>query len=575
MWKCTNPDCGKTNFDDLLAACRFCKTKRATAELEPPQISPTRPHAVKTPEVRTPQLASPQVAKVSGPEVTTPKVTTPQMPATQPATPVLPSPQLKSAPIDKPTVVPVSKAPQQPVTSPPSKDLAQPAQSPSKPGPSTATNTAAKTTPSEPSGDDLEPNKSSAVPQEQMDGFIEQMLSHEAEVGFPVFSVTDCNSFHTSGYLWVRYAAKMVLNKRWDPGPTAIVNFDQHADTGKGDSPFVASDRWGAKIVPALKALGFPACYVSVFNGSTGAMGTGLYARDGSAKNLETKPPGLSADNKASAGFWMEIEKLIGPIKYVFVAIDRDVLKDNFTQWGDGAVGGYKALVEKMDLVLAPLLDRSNGAALPLARGSEGNTVSRRDPARVIGFDVNGLPDHYDLWNKQIAVRTKCDWENGLAGELGAYEDSAKKWFGSDTVSRILLYSGSSPYEYPATPQECNCWDFLWYIAGLRLKNVFGQKEWSYILNEKDKPAFGHGQRSFSFYSRKKFGREFALKVTMAPKVLNEYKAGAKTEMGDAAFKLGSFSCTAAVTNQFTAKTLGMPEKVSVAEMKSKTGAFK
>lgn len=101
-------------------------------------------------------------------------------------------------------------------------------------------------------GEETTANKSSVVILDDMNAFIDKMIARD--VGFPVFSVSDCNSFHTSGYLWALYGlrkARLVYDDGDAAAPALFLNFDQHTDAGSAGN-MVASDRWGA---PALSQL--------------------------------------------------------------------------------------------------------------------------------------------------------------------------------------------------------------------------------------------------------------------------------------------------------------------------------
>ncbi|MBK9261217.1 MAG: hypothetical protein IPM54_15605 [Polyangiaceae bacterium] len=100
-----------------------------------------------------------------------------------------------------------------------------------------------------PNGKESYSNSSSRVLREDMNHFVGEML--RANLGFPVFSVSDCNSFHTSGYLWSTYAIRRVRESNSNDA-VVILNFDQHNDVGDAGDDLVASDRWGA---PALAYL--------------------------------------------------------------------------------------------------------------------------------------------------------------------------------------------------------------------------------------------------------------------------------------------------------------------------------
>ncbi len=103
-------------------------------------------------------------------------------------------------------------------------------------------------------------NASSRILKDDANQFIDRML--EKKIGFPVFSVCDCNSFHTTGYIWGTYALRAVASEDED-APVAFINFDQHPDTGGGD--FVGSDTWGDALLANVKN----GCYISIGNAGT------------------------------------------------------------------------------------------------------------------------------------------------------------------------------------------------------------------------------------------------------------------------------------------------------------------
>ena len=180
-----------------------------------------------------------------------------------------------------------------------------------------------------------EANKSSAVPRTQMDAFVDALVAQNP--GFPLFTVSDNNSFHTSGYLWGLYAVKQ-LKKKNLVGPVAVVNFDSHQDAGKKGHALVASDRWGGVLVTALVEAGYPSCYVSSFNRPGGTNSIVMY---GGGKG-PSPPDKLSLVDLGEAGvkktfkdLWTAMRAYFeADIEYVFFTIDRDVLNRSHTQWG-------------------------------------------------------------------------------------------------------------------------------------------------------------------------------------------------------------------------------------------------
>jgi hypothetical protein len=242
-----------------------------------------------------------------------------------------------------------------------------------------------------------EKNKSSLVPRAQMDEFVAG-LTEQQPLGFPVFSVSDCNSFHTSGYLWGLYAGKMASQNGLTDGAIAIANFDQHKDIDPPSDPTpgqkgVASDRWGKPLVWALNDLGYDACYVSACNPPGDQVDS--YASTGNRERHYSKK-GKIEDYES---FWNDIEENIGkPIRYVFVTIDRDVIKSNFTQWGDGPIASPQELLKNMFEVLQPVFGLGSNYSGFLAKGTIQNTINKVLPkALLIGFDVTGLPEHSQI----------------------------------------------------------------------------------------------------------------------------------------------------------------------------------
>jgi hypothetical protein len=309
----------------------------------------------------------------------------------------------------------------------------------------------------------MESNKSSAVPSEQMDSFIENLIELKPSLGFPVFSVCDCNSFHTTGYLWGMYAARSLQQLGLPKGPVAIVNFDSHADTGKKDSQVVAIDRWGGMLVNSMAKAGFPACYLSVFNHPNGE-GSAFSATEGAKKSAKLPTIGKALDqSKTFLDFWGKVETYFGKkIQYVFVSIDRDVLKNNYTQWGDGAIADHEALMVAMRTALAPL---------------EVLKTSAQKTATLIGFDITGLPECNAVMKAPSDSKRMADkvWED-LDKELVALHSFAHTEFLSAGpkagLSDIIFFSGSVSYQGPfgGDKDEEDCWNFKGNLtSGLKI----------------------------------------------------------------------------------------------------------
>ncbi len=395
-----------------------------------------------------------------------------------------------------------------------------------------------------------EANKSSAVPKGQMDAFVDALVT--ANPGFPLFTVSDNNSFHTSGYLWGLYAVKQLKKKNLD-GPVAVVNFDSHQDAGKKASAFVASDRWGGVLVTALVEAGYPACYVSAFNRPKGS-GSIVLAGGGAGP----APPGLVnladlSKEGVRASFktlWTAMRAYFEKdIQYVFFTIDRDVLFRSHTQWGDGAITGTANLLTLLKAALGPL-GVVNGDVDDMVQ------VTR---ASLIGFDSTGLPEHPNLIPKpggglgEIAtVWTDIDDE---ATQLHTLASTSLKLI-QDMPNPLMFFSGSAPYAraFDVDPATWTCWKQVTYLTGKM--PILTTKVWSYLLCLQKAPVFHHGWKKFSLY-----------RPTTALRAVTNSNVVEK--LGDAT-PVGGFSCTASVSSPGVVA----PPKVKVKDMLEKTGPF-
>ncbi|ADO69010.1 hypothetical protein [Stigmatella aurantiaca] len=338
-------------------------------------------------------------------------------------------------------------------------------------------------------------NTSSRIIKDDADRFVGQML--KAKIGFPAFSVCDCNSFHTSGYLWGTYAIRSVM----DPGSddaVAILNFDQHQDLGGG--ALVASDAWGLPTLASVKN----GCYLSIGNAASRRSGEGLggeyqwsttvaLRKDGatthspikvmtvktqiaqkaiSAMTAEEKvqyygallsslsskwtrvdPLGSAQDCRLSdlknatlgmplapgctltldaldAGelftcFFQALVQYLGrPIKYVFVTVDRDVIQNHHTQWGDKSLfpNGF-TLVRTISTVHEALL-----AASP--------------QCTLIGVDITGLPESrkvYGQWTDNIQP-VASTWEGAEEQILKLFQWGESCLQSQSSATALFMY---------------------------------------------------------------------------------------------------------------------------------------
>jgi len=212
------------------------------------------------------------------------------------------------------------------------------------------------------------------------------------DVGFPVFSVGDCNTFHTTGYVWGYYALKKASNF-FKPLKLAVINFDQHEDTG-GSGDVIGSDHWGNGVLKELEDLGHGGLYAVVGVGNKGD----VYIFKSKESKLDLGS--LSNGNVNWNHFWNNGGK---DINAVFVTVDRDCLKNHYTQWQDNSYfQDLKKLQEAMSDALKPLFNKD-----------------RKVKAYLIGFDITGLPENKFMWQGRYPERAIP-----LSSELWATIDS-------------------------------------------------------------------------------------------------------------------------------------------------------
>jgi hypothetical protein len=324
-------------------------------------------------------------------------------------------------------------------------------------------------------------NKSSLVLLPDMNAFIADMVAN-ADIGFPAFSVSDCNSFHTSGYMWAMYALGKAnaTHGRDDDAPVLFLNFDQHTDAGDpSEKEMVASDRWGCPALSQVKNGVYMSYGTGALDATTSNPTRGLgkeykftnnffyringgpiktlsinKAREVAGKGkrysaLDTEdqlnyiggflcslrhvwnavrgdPKGASMSGLRFAGVGGNaIERIEGfpydpadfdlprlfdelwtrfilsferHIKYVYVTVDRDVVQGHQTQWGDGSLfPNAQSLYQTITAVVDSVFDQSI-------------------EARLIGFDITGLPESRVVYNRLTQTLSRVDnaWEEML-----------------------------------------------------------------------------------------------------------------------------------------------------------------
>lgn len=440
-------------------------------------------------------------------------------------------------------------------------------------------------------------NCSSRVDRRQMDRFVAELI--RKDLGFPVFSVCDCNSFHTSGYMWGLYAAKMMDAKGKSRGPVAIINFDQHDDYGGTSFHYTRSDGWGASLLNRLKKMRLPCFYLTVGNGEDGTSRIYIKGSESSA-NRQVR----AFDKQSWTG---TLQDLGGIVQYLFITIDRDCLNNSYTQWGDGCFRDTDALTAKMKEVLSPMIEACQ--------------EEKEDHLpEIIGFDITGLPEHRAIQGKtdqrpvqvwkdldEQLVKIKAWISNFYTAEYnkirrkpitlssGRSHQVAMKKAVTIKWSKVVFFGGSVSYtwdksvKYPAErahPEHVaeiyikTKWrypDYIWWI-GFNLKRLLTGK-WNYLVCRQNAPVFMHGWKEFKLYrpeqsivtslSKMKskflsFPRDISPQQTivMVLRALGDFE------------KLSGFACTASLKNESIPRRLGKAVNVIFDPKKGERGEF-
>ncbi|MFW9842754.1 MAG: hypothetical protein ACFFES_17830 [Candidatus Thorarchaeota archaeon] len=412
-----------------------------------------------------------------------------------------------------------------------------------------------------------------------MDQFVTELL--DEDLGFPVFSVCDCNSFHTSGYLWGLYAAKMMNRKGKPNGPVAVINFDQHDDYGGTKYHYTRSDGWGASLLDRLKRMQLPCFYLTVGNGENGT--SRIYIK-GSQTSTSRQ---IGTFNKET---WTGIlQDLGGIVQYIFITIDRDCLNNSYTQWGDGCFGDTGALTTKMKDVLSPMIEACQ-------------EQTEDHLPQIIGFDITGLPEHRIIQGKtdqepvqvwkdldEQLVKIKAWISNFYTAQYNkirrrpialATGHSQQITLKTVTIkwSKVVFFSGSVSYswdksvKYPADRDHPGHvaedyiktrWrypDYIWWL-GFNLPRLLTGK-WIYLVCRQNAPVFMHGWKEFRLYrpessivtSLSTLKSEF---LRFPRDILPEHTVTMVLGALGNAGNLSGFACTASLKNESIPRALG------------------
>lgn len=312
------------------------------------------------------------------------------------------------------------------------------------------------------------------------------IASMREQLPFPMFSITDCNTFHTSGYIWGKFALDNAI-ARWGAGPVLIVNFDQHRDYD-ATQDLVKSDGWGKPLLKnyqgaflnfgctglnALDGMGFVGAWRRTGQGDPTTVKPGdlddtnrVTMRD--LLGIDPPPANARAGNIAAGRFAdavpkfdvlrQKIPKLIQHLarqagadafKYVFLTVDRDCMLYNGTQWGyrDAPFMDYRSVAPMMRMVLE---------------------ATRATGARLVGLDITGLPEadgvlndspdrHQQFIGNMPAPPNELRLLGGLKTELGEYQAIAAKYLVESDylgpVASVLARELGQPLRKKARPQ--------------------------------------------------------------------------------------------------------------------------
>ncbi|MFT3771809.1 MAG: hypothetical protein QM820_40890 [Minicystis sp.] len=280
--------------------------------------------------------------------------------------------------------------------------------------------------------------------------FDEFIAAVRATLTLPVMSVSDCNTFHTTGYLW----GKMALDESWanDPnGAVLVVDLDQHPDAGSDTSGIVSSDGWGHPLIKcypkaAYVVLGLKcnsvndiAMYSAVRRANTNVSAVmckkavnplmkQLQIATNATPTLLRGPLGAIAAELEN--IWTALEALLqDQFKHIYITVDRDCMYGNRTQWKDLDVT-FETPEEVVRVIDAIML-----------------TMKKRQ-ARLSGFDVTGLPE-LDASNAVPAKllnktdrRKSTEVVSQLQTEIRDYSARFDAW-----IAPVYQIKASSAYE--------------------------------------------------------------------------------------------------------------------------------
>lgn len=285
---------------------------------------------------------------------------------------------------------------------------------------------------------------SGRVVKTELDDFVEAI---KPILPYPLFSVSDCNTFHTTGYLW----GKLALDRSWaanTSGAVLAVDIDQHNDSGSDTSGIVSSDGWGHPLIKnydkgAYVVLGLATNEVDNVNVYTALRkatknvstvkckkevdGGGIFEQVATTLTPRLLRGPFVPILQALTKLLDDLEGLLADtFKHVYITVDRDSMFGSRTHWKDRDVT-FKDPAEIINV-----LD-----ALVCAMAARG--------VRLAGFDVTGLPeeDRGDCVTSKLLKETDSRLKRQVIADL-------KQEIG-DYTRRFDLWVGPGVYRIKAT----------------------------------------------------------------------------------------------------------------------------
>jgi hypothetical protein len=278
-------------------------------------------------------------------------------------------------------------------------------------------------------------NSSGRISKEELDGLIAELVQRVKGRG-QLFSVADCNSFHNVAYI----LGSVALHRK--PAPVLLINIDQHKDIGGVDKfGFVASDRWATSMLASLSC----GAYVVLGSGGSGSgsqIACQVKLRDGNPTNVKlTSLPkqtlvgsGLASALETAFDTLQGDEYLDELFQSVYITVDRDCMRQNWTQWGERAavIDNYQEVIKILTAVMTALKNIGS--------------------AKLVGMDITGLPEYgcgpgssLDPIDLLTGKTSSSPYKySDMRKEIAAYHDFFSTWANTGVVSSGGIFTSPS-----------------------------------------------------------------------------------------------------------------------------------